>query len=293
MIIKRYIKEKDQSKHQIPKIIVTKEAYTKLFSFSTEQKVEIMLFGTLDRKDSIYTILDFVVPPQTSNSGTFVTTHDEEYSKWLQNMSREERQTLRLHYHTHPNMNTTPSSTDQNTIKDKVENISDYYIRMIGNENQEYHIDFYDVENKLHYEEMDMHLFLDDYTIIFGKHEPQIIPKRYSNAAKELNEKKYTDPVTPYKYTYSFNNYYNYKKPEEKEPDPYTEYYLNIIEKLEDENKTYPSKEIKKELLKENFNEIKLMFGITPEKWTKLKTEEYVEFITEYVDVVVDMGAYI
>ena len=291
-----YIKEKDRKKYEDPKIMILKDAYTKLNKYSTAKNVEIMLFGVIDKKDNIYTITDFVIPPQTSNSGVFVTTHDEKYAEWLQNMPREARQKLRLHYHTHPKMGTSPSGTDQETIQDKVENINDFYIRMIGNEKQEFHIDLFDMEKKMLFEEMDMYLFLEDYTIMFGKHEPEIITGNYKDANKELNEQIFNTPATItnyYNYPYSGITYPKAIKEKETEPDPYADTFVDLLDRLEKENNKYPSKKLKAELVSNRCKDVMSTFSITKEQWNKLERAEYIDYIDEYLSYIFDMREFI
>jgi len=291
-----YIKKKDKEKYEDPKIMILKDAYTKLNKYSTAKNVEIMLFGIVDRKDNIYTITDFIVPPQTSNSGVFVTTHDKKYAEWLQNMPREERQKLRLHYHTHPKMGTSPSGTDQETIQDKVENINDFYIRMIGNEKQEFHIDLFDMANKMLFEEMSMYLFLEDYTIMLGKHEPEIITSEYKSANKELDEQIFTNPNTPtnyYSYTYSGKPYTQAIQEKEIKVDPYTNMFADILARLENEENKYPSKKLKQELKTDKYKDVRSTFSITDIEWSKLERQEYIDYIDEYLSYLYDMRDFI
>ena len=310
MIVKHYLRKKDQAKREPPRIMITKEAYTKLYSYTTAKTVEIMLFGIVDKKDNIYTIVNFVIPPQTDNSGAFVTTDDDKYSKWLMEMPREERQKLRLHYHTHPKMATTPSSTDVTTINDKVDNIEDYYIRMIGNEKQEYHIDFFDIEKNLLYSEIDMFMFLDKYAMSFGKEGPRIIPPKIKEAEKELDTM-----ITPKTVSYAAKTYNRYggvsygytypykaepvKKPiveeeedEDKNEDDYIMYFIelqNTVSEQHNKNRKFPTKKLKAELNGENTKDIRKAFSMSSEEWNNQTLEEYSELLDDYIEILLTL----
>ncbi len=292
MKVKPLQRKKDTPIEQAPKLMILSSAYRKLYSYSTAKNIEIMLFGVVDVKDNIYTIKDFVIPPQTDNSGAFVTTDDEKYAEWLHKMKREDRHKLRVHYHTHPNMQTTPSGTDQKTIMDKVENINDFYIRIIGNEKQEYHIDFYDVTNKLHYAETNMYMFLDDYTIQYGKDGPKVIPVKNPNAEKELDaliSKKpttlaYSDPTNPYSYNYSYA-YPGYRTKSNPIND-YIDEFLDILEKLEKAN-IKEIKEINKEELNAEKMEDVIKYYQIPEKdWEKMRYQNKINYIEDYINAI-------
>ena len=319
MKITKYIKKKNKQKQKPPQIVIVKDAFTKLAQYSRAKKVEIMLLGVIEKKEETYFITDFVIPPQTSNTGAFVTTHDEKYTEWLQKMPREERKKLRLHYHTHPNMATTPSSTDQKTIRDKVENISDFYIRMIGNEDLEFHIDFFDLANEILYEEMDMYLFLEDYTIVFSKKEPKIVYPQNENAEKELDE-MITTTVTYV--THRHSNYYDdyYGKlygsrygsthtttpkavnaPKTKDPEKdeaiKTELkkYNELVQELDElidmtpvteMEEMYASEALLEKLCYQNHIELVKIFKITKGEWEDYTFEEYHDYFLSYVDII-------
>ena len=324
MKITRYIKKKDQQKKEPPQIIIYKDAYTKLCNYTRAKKIEIMLLGVIEQKGNTYFITDFVIPPQTDNTGAFVTTDDEPYAKWLQEMPREERQKLRLHYHTHPGMSTTPSSTDQETIRDKVENISDFYIRMIGNQDLQFHIDFFDLKNEMLYEEMNMYLFLNDYTIVLGKKDAKIVQPEYKNAEKELDEKitkKYTHPTYP---TYPYRNksygMYGHSIPEpvttikkeletitkEKKTIPKEEKIEEVIEKYQQllfdiETIIYivpdvSNKEVLKHLGEDLVDDLNFKhhedllktFDLLPLEWEQLDLSNMVEYFQYYVEILED-----
>lgn len=156
MKVKVFSKKKDEEQ-KIPEIKINIELFLKWYQLVQDNTKEIMLMGLVEREDDFnLTIKELVIPPQTDNSSAFVTTHDEEYSKWLMDMPRDKRKQLRLHFHSHPKMKTNPSGTDESTIADIVENINDYYVRIIGNQDGEFHVDYYNIEKRQIYSEMDL-----------------------------------------------------------------------------------------------------------------------------------------
>ena len=158
-IIEPFFKLKEQPTNKIPKITINSTNFSTLVKLVQSQEHEIMLFGVVQRtKTEDYYISQWLIPPQTDNTSAFVTTDDENYPKWLISLPREVRQNLRLHLHTHPKMSTNPSGVDQSTILAKVQDIDDFYIRMIINHKLEMHIDLYELNNHLLYKEMPLYV---------------------------------------------------------------------------------------------------------------------------------------
>lgn len=245
MKISKYIKKKKKDKIKTPQIVISQDAMAKLAQYTTAKSIEITLFGIVEKKeDEVYYISDFVIPPQDSNSAAFVTTNDEAYSKWLNEMDRETRQKLRLHYHTHPNMGVTPSGTDQSTIREKVENISNFYIRIIGNKDLKFHIDLFDLENEMLYEEMSMYMRIsDDYIIQYNKTGATIIYPSNENAEKELDEKIIKKTTFPKVSRGIYGDYYD---------DYYGGYYGRSTKKVNHTNTNKNPYDYRKDIQKTN-----------------------------------------
>jgi hypothetical protein len=159
MEIKRLILKKD--KQVEPKIIMPYETFLKLRTLVLSRDIEITLLGIVEKtpKKKVYTITDFLIPPQTENSGVFTTTHDEKYPEWISKLPRETRQKMRCHLHTHPKMMVNPSGQDMKTLQDKVEDIPNYYIRVICNHNMEFRVDFFDIPKRTIFEKLEIHIF--------------------------------------------------------------------------------------------------------------------------------------
>jgi proteasome lid subunit RPN8/RPN11 len=207
MKIKSFFKNTDQPK--APIIVINSKVLSKAITLVQKNTNEIMLFGVVENiKENSYEITDFLIPPQEKNSAAFVTTDDEKYTEWLMQMDRELRQKLKAHFHSHPKMGVTPSSTDISTIEDKVQNIKDFYIRIIMNQDLDIRVDFFDLKNNLLYEEIDIYLKdtnIDSFYIKFNTNGVHFIAvnKELEEDQKELEEKtkkqlKYTSPTSHY-----------------------------------------------------------------------------------------------
>ena len=171
MIRTPLILKKDEIKMKTPYITIPKHIFNEMLQLIRANDKEIMLLGFVDKTETEgtvrYNIADFVIPPQDSNSSAFVTTNDEEYAKWIITLPREQRKRLKCHIHSHPNMSPTPSGTDIDTINDKIENIDDFYIRIIANQDGEFYIELFDIENRQNYKKLELY--------ILGKNKEEIL----------------------------------------------------------------------------------------------------------------------
>lgn len=161
--------EREESELKEPKVVMSKQMFAELATLVKSQNDEIMLFGVVEKlQPQGFKIVEWLIPPQTDNTGAFVTTHDEEYPKWLMSLPREQRSKIRVHLHTHPKMATNPSGVDESTINEKVQDIDDFYLRMIVNHKLEVHLDIFDIENHLLYEERMIYVLdsIDDAIIL-------------------------------------------------------------------------------------------------------------------------------
>lgn len=246
MNITRYLRKKDIEESKIPEINLTKKALIQLFNLIPAKKIEIMLLGYVTHEETSqkYTIDEFVIPPQTDNTGAFVTTHDTEYPKWLYTLSREERLRLKCHLHTHPGMSVSPSSVDDNMIKDKVENIDDFYIRVIINQKFETKVDLFDIKNKLLYEDLPLFAAIGeekDYTInyTFSKKGISTRANAHEKLLKDLDSKiivKETEPVNTVTVSEGAAETYREYFTEKKKPKTQKDY-LNLFDYYDPEER--------------------------------------------------------
>lgn len=152
-----------------PSIWISEENFAKIKEFiqnnhdtKTTTK-ELMLLGTVIRNEKNENLIDeILVPPQTENSSAYVTTDDERYGAWLTALPREQRNRLRMHLHSHPGTgysSTTPSGTDQSTLYEKLEELDDFYIRIIvSSDVSALHIDYFDIAKHTSYGEMPLNI---------------------------------------------------------------------------------------------------------------------------------------
>ena len=291
MQILPFFRKKDRNKQEAPTLFMTKEAFAKIRDYSDLKDVEVMLFGEVEVGDNnTYTITDFHVPPQEKNSSAFVTTHDDKYSEWLNQMSREQRKKLRVHYHTHPkNMSTTPSATDENTISDKVENITDYYIRIIGNSKDSFHVDFFDIKNHLLFKEIDIFIQAEEYlTIKATKDGISIVTPRRKEAEKELDDKMVKSPSPkPIQNSVSFQ-----PKPPTQAMDPVTkaEHLAGEIRAYQQGSaQTLTYQQLIMKLKPKEITSILQELRIKANEWEQMPLKEKLDHLDTYLDQYYDM----
>ena len=193
MQIKRFWKQHENARP--PRVTIRdSKVFYNLVSFIQMKTVEIMLLGVIEQIEDEYTITELLIPPMDSNSGAFVTTDDEKFGPWLYNLPREKRSKLRMHLHTHPKMAVNPSGTDEQMIRDKVENISDFYIRIIANEKLNFRVDFFDLKHGILYENTGLE-YIQNYktnyhimTFTSTSSDYAIVPKKDHKMYKQLEQ---------------------------------------------------------------------------------------------------------
>lgn len=152
-----------------PTLIIPADVYTKMFMFVDLSNVEIGWHGLVkrDEENNIYTIYDILMFPQ-ENTATHTTSEDEEYVEWMTDNILDPDfpiNDLRLHGHSHVNMNVFSSATDdafQKSMISKVED-GDYYIFMILNKKREICVFIYDFKQQVLFKNNDIDLIIPDY----------------------------------------------------------------------------------------------------------------------------------
>lgn len=136
-------------------LVFSPEAYIKTKALVEYFTTEVQWHGIVERiKDSSnFRVHDIMIFPQTVTSAT-VDADQEEYEKWLDGLSCDEFNALRLHGHSHNIMGVTPSSTDREYRKKLISSMgtpsSDddlFYIFMIFNNKGEWSAEIYDIKN--------------------------------------------------------------------------------------------------------------------------------------------------
>ena len=96
-----------------PVVNITASAYVKMASLIDKFESEVGWHGCVHKQEHVYTIYDILTYPQAVTSST-VTCDDKDYGEWLiKELPDEIFNNLRFHGHSHVNMTTSPSSTDQ------------------------------------------------------------------------------------------------------------------------------------------------------------------------------------
>lgn len=157
-LIKEYSKvPKDVIK---PDIAVTAEAYLKMLELVNQSPVECSWHGLVKKFGNKYLVHDVLVFPQI-NSATTTTTDEKDFAEWQTKLILDPKfpiEELRLHGHSHVNMNVFSSGVDDKYQKDlltKVDN-GDYYIFFIMNKKMEMCIFLYDFEQQVMFDKNDI-----------------------------------------------------------------------------------------------------------------------------------------
>lgn len=139
-------------------VLFTPTAWIKMQLLVSKTDDEIAWHCVVDRQDpTTFIISDILLYPQTV-TGVTVTTDDTEYNKWLMGHPDEIFFRLRGHGHSHVNMGTNPSGTDDNLQNGILTNLkdNDYYIFFIINKKGEMWVNVYDFMSNMIYETKDI-----------------------------------------------------------------------------------------------------------------------------------------
>lgn len=150
-------------------LIFSPEAYIKTKALVEYFTTEVQWHGIVERiKDSSnFRVHDIMIFPQTVTSTT-VDADQEEYEKWLDGLSCDEFNALRLHGHSHNTMGVTPSSTDREYRKKLISSMGTptcdddlFYIFMIFNNKGEWSAEIYDIKNNALFSSADNEIILE------------------------------------------------------------------------------------------------------------------------------------
>lgn len=151
-----------------PTLIIPSDIYVQMLELINQSDVECSWHGLVDRnlRENSYLIYDILVFPQI-NSATATTTDEKEFAEWQTKLIIDPEfpiEDLRMHGHSHVNMNVFSSGVDDQYQKDllaKVED-GDYYIFLIMNKKMEMCIFIYDFEQQILFEKNDIDLRITD-----------------------------------------------------------------------------------------------------------------------------------
>lgn len=235
MIVEKLILNmKDESKK--PVIIFTSKAYAELVSMhktNYSKSLEFMYIGEVLKNENNYIIKHFNIIPQCKNSGAYCETDDDKYAIWLQQTyDVKDRDKIRLHGHSHVNMATSPSGTDDSNVLNMMSFVDDYFIQLISNNKLVTTINLYDKQSMLIYKNLELLILLENGVLVDNK------GKVIAGLKESVNDykPKYTDK----KIIFDTGIYYEWKTKKLIIEDSYMTVYANeSIANTKDMSKEY------------------------------------------------------
>lgn len=139
-------------------VIFTPLAWAKMYSLVTTYSSEVEWHGIVERaRDDRFLIKDILIFPHEVTGAT-VTSNQQEYEAWLNDLDDDTFNALRFHGHSHVNMGVSPSSVDMgyrknvlNNFGTPVEGTDYFYIFLITNKRGEMSGQVYDLKNNVLY----------------------------------------------------------------------------------------------------------------------------------------------
>lgn len=166
----------------------TEMAWIKMRMLVDSFDKEVGWRGVAYKQEDGYIVTDIFVYPQTV-TGSTVDSDDEKFPQWLMDFDDETFSHLRFHGHSHVNMGTTPSGTDETHRKEILESMGEdsFFIFLITNKNGACTAKIYDLEDNIVYDDTDIKIVtVDDGTGLLD----------FIDKAKEVvKTKTYTQPV--------------------------------------------------------------------------------------------------
>ena len=144
-----------------PLIVITKQAYDKMYELVQQCNIEIAWHNTVQRKGNTFTILDTLCYPQTATHVT-VESDDESYPIWQEDLDDDTYNALRMQGHSHVNMGVGPSSTDEDYYDTMLSHVKTFYIFLIMNKRGQVYARIYDYTNNYVYENTDIDLAMPE-----------------------------------------------------------------------------------------------------------------------------------
>src|SRR5574344_517479 len=166
--LKEMVEKKMEEQHvSEPKIYITVSAYHKIQTLVKEFSSEVAWHCLVEHPEgtNAYLIYDVLVFPQEV-TGTTANGIDGEYEMWLATLPDEQFNKCRCHMHSHVNMGVTPSGIDEGYYANLMTQVTDFYITMIINKRDDYHLRFYDKTNNVLYIDKELIICFEDGTPI-------------------------------------------------------------------------------------------------------------------------------
>ncbi len=160
--IDELIKEYSQIPKDVEKpiLLITAEAYIRMLELVNQSAVECSWHGIVENVGNKYYITDILVFPQR-NSATATTTDEKEFAEWQTKLIMDPNfpiEKLRMHGHSHVNMNVFSSGVDDKYQKDLITKVDDgdFYIFLIMNKKMEMCAFIYDFKQQVMFETADI-----------------------------------------------------------------------------------------------------------------------------------------
>lgn len=207
----------DESKVQKPVIYLSMEAWVKMQNLVHTCEKEIAWHATVEKvpyannKDKWYYFVKqvFVYPQQVT--GTFVDVDPVKWTEWSLKLPDETFSKIRFQGHSHVNMGTAPSGTDNATYQNLLDQLGkdDFYIFMILNKRGEFTLLVYDFAQNIIFDTKDCYIDV-------------LLPNGGALSKwTEENMKQVTEKPTSYQY----NNYPGYYGGHIDDYDEYSSYH--------------------------------------------------------------------
>lgn len=156
-----------------PIVYMMANTYLKMLEYVLKCDTEIAWHGTVTRgkgeKSHIFCIKDVYLYPQKIAAAT-VQVDDDKYTQWSDKQDAETFNNRRFQGHSHVNMATFYSGTDQTNKNAFLQDLldDDYYIFLVTNKRQEHNFEIYDLTQNIIFEnkDIDFRVYLDNDTLL-------------------------------------------------------------------------------------------------------------------------------
>lgn len=222
----------------------TPVAFSKMLSLIMVSDKEVAWLCTAERygelDDDIYVIDDVLVYPQEVTGAT-VESADDLYNEWYDSLPVETLLKIKCNCHSHVNMSTSPSGTDDNDVKKVLSNMTGdmFRIFMIWNKRLEYSARIYDLGKNVLFENNDISVNVLEAEIgdFLADVKEKVKEKSYV-VKKATSVTTYTPPSKTEDKKDNKDDKKDDKKSDEKEDeidDFYDERYYDLLAQLEED----------------------------------------------------------
>lgn len=150
-----------EANYKRPIIYMTAGTYLKMQEYVKQCDVEIAWHGTVKRgtddKKHLFYIKDVFLYPQKIASAT-VQVDDTKYTQWTEKLDIDTFNNMRFQGHSHVNMGTFYSSTDEENKRAFLNDLldDDFYIFLVTNKRGEHNFEIYDLAQNIIFEKNDI-----------------------------------------------------------------------------------------------------------------------------------------